>query len=140
MKIDKPTANSLIDQLAHVLPLLTQGRACGIRVIATRECIDGLMQSDRPERNVVIANIAIDGIREEFQKSKRWKLCGVVGSLGGFWGLMAYLLQHPPMLRAAMVFDVYWPAAVVVGLLAWAAFCGVMSVKRGKLSSALGLD
>lgn len=65
-KLDKAQADSTIDQLAHALDFLTRGRSYGIRVIATAECIEGLMQSDHPDRDVVIANIApsgrIDGI------------------------------------------------------------------------------
>jgi hypothetical protein len=61
MKIDEQTANSIIDQLAHALPLLAEGRKFGIRVIATEECIEGLSQSDRKERDDVIANIAVSG-------------------------------------------------------------------------------
>ncbi len=66
MKMDKAKADSIIDQLAHAKELLAVGRAYGIRVIATREAVDGLMQSTHPDAQQVVANIAvsdrIDGI------------------------------------------------------------------------------
>lgn len=64
--LDKAQADSTIDQLAHALDVLMCGRVYGIRVIATPACLEGLMQSDHPDRDVVVANIApsgrIDGI------------------------------------------------------------------------------
>jgi len=69
--------------------------------------------------------------REEFQESspERWRVYGLTGAVGGFCGLMVYLLQHPLLLGAAMVFDVLWPAVVVVGLFAWAVICSVQADK-----------
>ena len=57
--MDKATADSFIDQLAHANVLLAIGRAYGIRIIATREAINGLLQSTHPETRQVVANIPV---------------------------------------------------------------------------------
>lgn len=57
----KTEADATIDQLAHALDVLKQGRSFGIRVIATPECIEALMQSDHPDRDAVVSNIASSG-------------------------------------------------------------------------------
>lgn len=58
--MDKATANAIVGQLSHAVKVLEQGRAYGIRVVATPSCIDGLSLSDHPDRDRVIANIFVD--------------------------------------------------------------------------------
>lgn len=60
MKIDKQVADSIISQLAGAKQLLAQGRAFGIRIVATAEAIEGLRQASHPDTDQAIANIKVD--------------------------------------------------------------------------------
>lgn len=59
MALNKATADAIIEQLSGATGVLTEGRKWGIRVVATPECIEGLMQSDHPARDAVVANILV---------------------------------------------------------------------------------
>jgi hypothetical protein len=59
MQTDKQTANNIVNQLRHAMGVLTQGRAHGIRVVATEEACEALLASGHPDAALVVANLVV---------------------------------------------------------------------------------
>lgn len=57
MKFDEVTADEIIGQLAAATQILEQGRAFGIRIVASSDALDALEQSSHPDKDRVIGNI-----------------------------------------------------------------------------------
>ena len=54
---DAQTADLLVEQLASVMPILTQGRAFGIQVMVSEDALHSLQQSSHPQAATVLANL-----------------------------------------------------------------------------------
>ena len=70
MQIDEKMADSLIEQLSEIQPVLEQGRAFGIRVVMTREAWNALLDSKNPKTEGVVSNVVVlDEIPDALKRS-----------------------------------------------------------------------
>ena len=59
MKLDQQTAHEIVRQLSSAMGVLTQGRAHGIRVVATEDACNALLASGHPDAAAVTANLVV---------------------------------------------------------------------------------
>lgn len=70
MQIDEKIADSLIEQLSEIQPVLDQGRSYGIRVVVTRDAWNALLGSTNPKTEGILSNVVVlDEIPDVLKRS-----------------------------------------------------------------------